>query len=152
MYNYYTVHVQVSNIARFVEPHPTPEGYGDAPSHVFTIQKSFKLYFRSINQNRSFFANWITENSSIKIGNWNFIEILKLEFYWTEFRAVAVDRKKGDKDGHTSDDDYEQFGGKKNVYFFRKILMDEKYFENFGETDLSCQIQIKQIWLHLGSQ
>ena len=33
-------------------------------------------------------------------------------FYWIALiRAVAVDRKKGESDGQTSDDDYEQFGG-----------------------------------------
>ncbi len=37
-----------------------------------------------------------------------------VQFYWiNSFRAVAVDRKKGESDGQTSDDDYEQFGGNK---------------------------------------
>ena len=30
---------------------------------------------------------------------------------WPNFRAVAVNRKKDEKDGYVSDDDYEQFGG-----------------------------------------
>jgi len=40
---------------------------------------------------------------------------------------VAVDRKKGESDGQTSDDDYEQFGGEGKS---SKIMLESIYYTN----------------------